>query len=154
MQALAMKTKTCTHCDQQFFPSRYHPSQNICSSVECQRQRKADYHRKKLSTDPAYREQCRDSQRKWREKNPQYMKKYLARRRSRTRLDQENSRLIGELRRIQDLVKNNAAFDLRSVDASIWLVCAGHARNEKNTFARAKLIVVEGVVRSIGPQQS
>ena len=143
MQALAMKTKTCTHCDQQFFPSRYHPSQNICSSVECQRQRKADYHRKKLSTDPAYRE-----------KNPQYMKKYLARRRSRTRLDQENSRLIGELRRIQDLVKNNAAFDLRSVDASIWLVCAGHARNEKNTFARAKLIVVEGVVRSIGPQQS
>jgi len=55
-----------------FRPSRYHPDQAVGSSADCQRRRRTDYHRKKLIKDPAYREQCLDSQKKWREKNPHY----------------------------------------------------------------------------------
>jgi hypothetical protein len=42
-----------------------------------------DYHRRKLIEDSAYREQCRDSQRNRLEKNPTYMKTYMAQRSAR-----------------------------------------------------------------------
>ena len=57
-----MKDRICRYCTQNFSPSRYHPDEQICSSAECQRRRRADYHRKKVFEDPAYREQCLDSQ--------------------------------------------------------------------------------------------
>jgi len=37
----------------------------VCSQPECQRRRRADYHRKKLATDSEYREVVRDSQKQW-----------------------------------------------------------------------------------------
>ena len=70
MLAVGMEKKPCTYCKQEFYPSRYRPDQRVCSSTDCQRRRRTDYHRQKLATDPVYQEQCRDSQKKWREKNP------------------------------------------------------------------------------------
>ena len=59
-----MNDKMCRYCIQKFRPSRYHPDQQVCSSADCQRRRRTDYHRQKLIEDPAYREQCLDSQKK------------------------------------------------------------------------------------------
>ncbi len=35
------------------------PRQEVCSLAECQRRRRADYHRAKLAADPEYRDVCR-----------------------------------------------------------------------------------------------
>lgn len=145
-----MSEKTCYFCKRQFSSSRYHPDQNICSSQECQRKRRTVYHRKKLALDPTYRDQCRDSQRKWREKNPDYMKRYMAARRSRSRSDPQSARLRSELRRLQGLLENNVAFEISSSAAKIWMVPSSGLIGEKNTLAKAEVIVIEGVVHAIG----
>jgi hypothetical protein len=144
-----MEERTCTYCIEKFRPSRYHPDQQVCSSGDCQRRRRTDYHRKKLVEDPVYREQCRDSQQKWREKNPHYMKRYWAKRRTDDGLNAKKSQLASELNQLLKLVKNNSAVDLRSLDASIWLV-SPDGLCEKNNLASAKIIIVLGIPSSSG----
>lgn len=141
---VSMEEKVCRYCIHKFRPSRYHPDQKVCSSGDCQRRRRTDYHRKKLVEDPVYREQCRDSQQKWREKNPHYMKRYWADRRAGDRLNAKKLHLTSELNQLLKLAKNNSAVDLRSLDASIWLV-SPDGLYEKNNLASAKIIIVLGI---------
>src|SRR5437667_8424673 len=141
-----MSVKICRYCEQEFEPSRYHPDQDVCSSKECQRRRRTDYHRQKIEEDPIYREQCRDSQRKWREQNPDYMKKYLLRRGHEKLSQPETSTFANEFQHLLTLIKNNVAFDLKPSTAAIWLVYPPAAGQEKNIFANAKVIAVQGTV--------
>jgi len=108
---------------------------------ECQRRRRNDYHRKKLNEDPLYREQCLDSQKKWRNKNPGYLKNYRA--------EHKKSGLLRELYRLTDLVKNNVAFDLRSSAAHIWVIWPKDLLGEKNNLASAELIVLQAIARTV-----
>jgi hypothetical protein len=146
---VSMEEKVCRYCIHKFRPSRYHPDQKVCSSGDCQRRRRTDYHRKKLVEDPGYRAQCRDSQQKWRDKNPHYMKSYWADRRAGDLLNAKKSRLTSELNHLLKLAKNNSAVDLRSLDASIWLVPTD-GFFEKNNLASAKIIIVQGIPHSTG----
>ena len=148
MLAVGMRKKPWTYCKQEFYPSRYRPDQRVCSSTDCQRRRRTDYQWQKLATDPVYQEQCRDSQKKWREKNPGYMKRYRAKHRIGCHRDVERSRLLNLLNRLADSVKNNLVFDLRAMDASIWLISDGVIQ-EKNNLASAKVIVLQGELRTI-----
>lgn len=121
-----MRKKICTYCKQKFGLSPRNPDQRACGSPECQRRRRADYHRKKLATDSMYREQCRDSRKKWRERNAdrlrQYDKEYRARQRMLRSRSVKRSRALKEVRRLVDLVKNHAAFELQSFGANVLLV--------------------------------
>ena len=142
-------------------PSRFHPNQRVCNSVDCQRRRRADYHRRKLDEDPAYREQCRLSQKKWREANPHYMKRYLAKRRALKHRSTSESPVVHELERLLDLARNDRVLDLTWADATILLVWPSKTAGEKNTFAfkkntlaRAKLIVLQGPLRAILPSHA
>ena len=137
-----MREKPCVYCKKEFRPSRYRPDQRVCSDVDCQRRRRTDYHRRKLAKDPGYRDQCRDSQKKWREKNPGYTKRYRARRQ---RTGAAKSHLVRRLSQLLDLAKNNLALDLRSLNADIWFVCPNGSTVEKNTLVSAQVIVVETV---------
>ena len=141
----AMEERTCKYCNEKFRPSRYHPDQQVCSSGDCQRCRRTAYHRKKRVEDPLYQEQCRDSQKKWRENNPHYMKCYRAKRRAGGRfIVNKRSNLTGELRQLLKMVKNNTALDLRSLDASVWLVSPNGLLGKKNSLGSAKIIIVLG----------
>ena len=150
-----MNEKTCAYCNQSFHPSRFHPEQTVCASPDCQRRRRADYHKGKLASDPEYLEQCRLSQKKWREENPDYMKNYLVNRRTPKPPSAHDSGVVKELQRLLDLAKNNRVSDLKSSHATILLVCPEEADGqkntlafEKNTLAHAKLIVLQGAVRA------
>ena len=144
-----MSVKICRYCEQEFKPSRYHPNQDVCSSKECQLRRRTDYHRRKIVEDPIYREQCRDSQRKWREQNPDYMKKYVLRRHQENLSQPETSAFAAEFQHLLTLVKNNLAFDLKPSTAAIWLVCPPAASQKKNIFANAKVLAVQGTVYAL-----
>lgn len=130
----------CAYCKRKFEPSRYRPDQKVCSMQECQRRRRREYHKKRRAEDPAYHEQCLDSQRKWRKKNPDYLKSYRAGR--------ARSRLLRKLHELRDLVKNNVALDIRSCDASIWIVGPKGLISETNNLAGAEVIVLQVVAHA------
>jgi hypothetical protein len=149
-----MKDRVCRYCAQKFRPSRYHPDQQVCSSAGCQLQRRTDYHRRKLLEDTAYREQCLDSQRKWRAKNPQYMKRYRAKLRADANGNGRKHQLASELHDLLGLVENNSAFDLRSLDASIWLVAPNGLLDAKNNLASVKIIILQGIEWQSTPKRT
>jgi hypothetical protein len=152
MLVVGMRKKPCTYCKQEFCPCRYHPDQRVCSSSACQQRRRTDYHRGKIASDFVYREQCRDSQKKWREKNPGYMKQYRATRRLGGRRQFAKSRLLTALHQLVDSVKNNVVVDLRPMDVSIWLV-SDSVFHEKNNLASAKVIILQGDLHAVAQEK-
>lgn len=107
-----------------------------------------------------YREQCLDSQRNWREENPNYLKRYRSRRQQKSRSLPSQSRVVNELNRLLDLATKNRVLDLKSLDATILFVCPKDTASEKNTFAfekntlaHAQLIVLQGTLRAVLPKQ-
>jgi hypothetical protein len=152
MLVVVMKNKTCTYCKQAFRPCRYHPDQRVCCSAECQQRRRTDYHREKIAKDFVYREQCRDSQKKWRENNPGYMKQYRATHRLGGRRDLAKSRLLTALHQLVDSVKNNVVLDLRAMDASIWFV-SDSVFHEKNNLASAKVVILQGDLHTVSQEK-
>jgi hypothetical protein len=119
-------------------PSRYRPDQVVCSNSDCQRRRRTAYHLQKRRDDPAYRAQCHDSQKQWREEHPEYMRAY---RRGHGRSAPEPTASADAIGRLLDQVKNNVAFDLNSCRASIWLISSDE--RVKNIVATAELIVIQ-----------
>ncbi len=137
----SMSARICRYCQEEFLPSHYRPEQQVCSLENCQRRRRTEYHRLKLAEDPVYREQCRDSQAKWRAKNPDYMKRYRARIRPSSQAAAK-TRLLQELRRLLKHVENNVAHNLKSYDARLWLLIPNAGAHEKNNPARIEVLVL------------
>ena len=46
----------------------------MCSQPECQRHRRADYHRRKIQADPVYAQVVLDSRKQWRAEHADYQK--------------------------------------------------------------------------------
>jgi len=70
-----MVQRRCRYCERFFQPSKFQPGQSVCSESGCQRRRRSDAHRRKLASDPEYRQVCQDSSRKWRARNPEYWRR-------------------------------------------------------------------------------
>ena len=72
------KRKRCRNkeCGALFVPCPQVPDQAYCSRGECQRARKREGNKKKLASDSDYREARKAAQERWRQKNPDYWKKY------------------------------------------------------------------------------
>jgi hypothetical protein len=66
--------KRCVCCQEKFVPRNN--LQEYCSKKVCQHHRKSNWQKKKLATDPSYRESQIDAVQLWRTKNPDYMKEY------------------------------------------------------------------------------
>jgi len=71
-----MSGKRCAACDERFTPCRHVPDQQYCSKPECQRERRRRWQREKLSRDSDYRANQAAAQRRWRERNQDYWRKY------------------------------------------------------------------------------
>ncbi len=110
----------------------------ICSAKVCQRRRRAEYHKRKIRDDVEYRDSCRESQRIWRERNPDYMREY---RKSRPDPGAQ------QLQQLLEHVKNSPAVELRRCSAEAWIVVPKGTR-AKNTLASAQVIVFDVVARA------
>jgi hypothetical protein len=122
----------------------------VCSSDDCQRRRRADYHRKKVIKDPLYRALCQDSQDMWKQRNPEYMKQYRAGRRG-AKADRPAIRpRIAELERLltrvkNNLVKNTSALRVTRCAPGSWLIAPKRLADDKNTLASTYVIVIQGI---------
>ena len=136
------KSRRCPYCHRWFLPSAYRPQQQICSRAECQRRRRTDYHRKKLATDAEYRQVVRDSQKQWWDEHPQYQKQ---RRQANPKLVEKNrqgQRQRDHARRLQRLVRNNLALDLKRSVSEVWLVGPKLRDLDKNNLASAQVLIL------------
>ena len=139
------KIRRCPYCKCSFLPSVYRPQQVVCSQAECQRQRRSDYHRQKLRTDPEYGQVARDSQRKWRQAHPDYLRQYLAQHAQVVEQNRQRQQLRDQKRRIRVLEKNNLAWDLKRSAAEVWLVGPRIKNLEKNSLASAQVLIFQPV---------
>jgi hypothetical protein len=140
-----MIARCCPHCQQLFQPSRFHPEQIVCGRPECQRQRQRDYHRRKIETDPEYAQVVRDSRRKWREVHPNYQQNYWQSHPNSVERNRQGQRGRDRQRHLQNLVKNNLAFDLKHSAAEVWLLGPQAENLAKNNLAFSQVLILPTV---------
>ena len=140
-----MNDRRCRYCQQVFQPAPYHPQQLVCSQPECQRQRRRDYHRRKIRSDPLYAQVVRDSQRKWREEHPGYQKRYRENQPQAVERNRQQQHVRDQRRRLQRLVKNNLALDLKRSRAEVWLLGPAADDLVKNNLAASQLLILQPV---------
>jgi hypothetical protein len=149
-EEFSLPRRFCRFCQQSFEPSKFRPDQSACRQPDCQRRRRGEYHRRKVGTDPEYAEIVRDSRRKWREAHPDYQKTY---RQSHQAAVARNRQLQGRRdsqRRLQFLVKNNLALDLKRCTAEAWLIGPGAGDLVKNNLAPCQMFIFQPVTPAEG----
>lgn len=104
-----MKDRRCRYCRQAFQPNRYHPQQQVCNQPACQGQRRSDYHREKIAFDPVYQQVCLESPRKWRQRHPNYWKKYRRDHPAQVERNRRQQCLRDRKRRFVNLANNTLA---------------------------------------------
>jgi hypothetical protein len=135
--------RLCRYCQQRFEISRFHRQQQVCANPDCQKRRRADYHRDKRQRDSVYGEVCRDSQRKWRTANPTYQQQYRRDHPAAIEANRTAQRQRDQRRKLGHLVKNNLALDLTRAGTTVYLVGPAAADLVKNTLAQSKLLILQ-----------
>ena len=144
-----MPLRCCRYCQQSFQPSKYRPDQTVCSAAACQRQRRTDYHRQKLTADAEYAQGVRDSQRKWREANADYQRQYRQKNPVAAEQNRQKQRRRDRQRRVRLLVKNNVALDLKHCAAEVWLVGPAAGDLDKNNLALSQFLIFQPVAETL-----
>ncbi len=142
------QTHRCPYCQRSFHPSPYRLQQRVCSQPECQRRRRADYHRDKIESDPVYAQVVVDSRKQWRTEHPDYQKIYWRTHREAAERNRQRQRQLDRQRRVTSLVKNNVALDLKHSAAEVWLVGPDAADLVRNNVAFSEVMVFKRVISS------
>jgi hypothetical protein len=70
--------RRCKHCGDPFTPRPNVAHQRYCSKARCQEARRKQWRKRKLLTDPDYRDNQYEAQKRWREKHSEYWRGYRA----------------------------------------------------------------------------
>jgi|WetSurMetagenome_2_1015567.scaffolds.fasta_scaffold285411_1 hypothetical protein len=138
----------CPYCNTNFSSSIFHPDQRICSKPECRRRWRNEYHRKKYYSDAEYHLVCIESNQKWRTQNSGYQRRYRQDHPAYVEKNRAGQKMRDRKRRVQDLVKNNLALDLKSIKADVWLVGSQLGHLVKNNLAISEVMICESVTGS------
>jgi len=136
-------SRRCPYCQKLFFASIYRPQQVVCSQPACQRRRKREYHRRKLEKDAVYRQVVRDSQKQWWAEHRDYQSQRRRRRPELMDKNREQQQVRDRKRRLQRLVRNNVALDLKRSAAEVWLLGPKLDVLDRNNLASAQVLVFQ-----------
>lgn len=103
----------------------------------------------KLVADAEYAQVVRDSQRKWCEANGDYPKQYRQKNPEAAEQNRQKQRQRDRKRRVQLLVKNNVALDLKHCAAEVWLVGPAAGDLDKNNLASSQFLIFQPVVEAL-----
>ena len=140
-----MVERLCRFCEQSFLALKYQSGQSVCGGSDCQRRRRAEYHRQKIAADPEYRQVCRDSPQKWRSRHPDYWRRYREQHPAAVERNRQRQHVRDQKRRLRDLANNNSVFDLKHSAAGVWLLGAGLQNLANNNSAPAQVWVLEAL---------
>ena len=135
--------RCCRFCRQFFEPSKFRPDQSVCGQPACQQRRRGEYHRRKIAADPEYAQTVRDSRRKWRTAHPAYQRTWRQSHEAAVERNRQLQRRRDARRRVQVLVRNNLALDLKSCSAEAWLIGPPGADLEKNNLAHCRMFIFQ-----------
>ena len=147
-----MHTFNCRYCQQSFQPSKFRSDQVVCGQPDCQRQRRTDDHRRRLQSDPVYRELVRDSQKTWRAEHPRYSTQHRAQNPLAAEQNRQKQRQRDQKRRLANLDRNTSALDLKRSAAEVWLLGPLAKDLDRNTLASCKFFIVQPVAPLPGPR--
>jgi hypothetical protein len=71
-----MAIKLCVACGETFQPRPQVPKQSYCAALKCQCERRRQWQRSKLQSDPDYQDNQMRAQQAWSQRNPDYWRKY------------------------------------------------------------------------------
>jgi hypothetical protein len=143
-------SRSCRYCRQIFHPSIYRPEQQVCSQPACQRQRRSAYHRERIRSDAAYAEDVRASQRKWRQANLDYWKRYREQHPESVARNRQRQQHRDQKRRVVNLAKMNLALDLKREASEVWFVGPVVKDLAKNNLAQSKVLIYQGIDATAG----
>ena len=115
----------------------------MCGRPECQKQRRAEYHRDRIAADPEYAEGVRDSRRKWRQSHADYQRRYRQSHPAAVERNRQMQHRRDARRRAQFLVKNNLALDLKRCSAEAWLIGPAARDLVKNNLASCQMFIFQ-----------
>jgi hypothetical protein len=145
---MTAEPRCCPYCAAKFSPSVYNPGQRICSKPECRRRWRNDYHRRKYHSDPEYHLVCLESNQKWRLQNGGYQRQYRLDHPAYVEVNRQGQKRRDCRRRAQNLVKNNLALDLKSINADVWLAGPQLGDLVKNNLAISELLIFQSIAGS------
>ena len=96
-----------------------------------------------------YRQVARDSQKKWREAHPDYLREYRAKHPASVTRNRQRQQVRDQKPRLAFLEKNNLALDLKRSLAQVWLVGPGVASLVKNNLASAQLLIFQPLASAL-----
>ena len=133
------------------FPSTiYRPEQRVCGQPACQRQRRSDYHRERIRRDAAYADDVHASQRKWRQANLDYWKRYREQHPESVTRNRQRQQQRDQKRRVVNLAKMNLALDLKREAAEVWFVGPVVKDLAKNNLAQSNVFIYQGLAAPSG----
>src|SRR5215831_8812548 len=143
-------SRSCRYCRQIFHPCIYRPEQRVCSQPACQGQRRSDYHRARIRRDAAYADDVRASQRKWRQANPDYWKRYREDHPESVARNRQQQQRRDRKRRVVNLAKMNLALDLKREASEVWFVGPVVKDLAKNNLAQSNVFIYQGLAAPAG----
>ena len=90
----------------------------------------------------------RDSQRKWREANADYQRQYRQKNPAAAEQNRREQQQRDRRRRVQNLVKNNVALNLKHCAAEVWLVGPAAGDLDKNNLASSQFLIFQPVAEA------
>ena len=115
-----MASRQCPFCKKQFEPRPQVKQQKICSSNECQRERKRRWHQAKRKTDPAYNADQREHAKKWADLHPNYSREYRAKNPGSAERNRAKQRSRNEKRRVAVIAKMDVSKPESLVPSGIY----------------------------------
>jgi len=113
---------------------------SVCSRPECQRRRRADYHRRKLEADPEYVRSPTTARRSG-ASSSDYLPHYPRATSGSSRTKPRTSATAGQSVASSGLKKNNLALDLKRSAAEVWMVGPRVAHLDKNNLASTQVFI-------------
>ena len=107
------------------------------------RRRRRDYHHEKIRSDPLYAQVVQESRKKWRDAHPHYQQQYRERHAQAVERNRRQQHVRDQRHRLQHLVKNNLALNLRRSPAEVWLLGPAADDLVKNNLADSQLLILQ-----------
>ena len=140
-----MPTKgRCNHCHKHFDKRPQNPNQKYCLRSACQKARKRAWQKKKMQSDPQYRENQRDAGRRWRENNPDYQREYRERNQEYTERNRIQQRVRNQRR-----MKPSAQDSIVKMDASDPNNFVNPGRYELRRIVHGKIVEMDASIVEI-----
>lgn len=114
--------KRCANpcCRRLFLPNPRVKNQRYCNREECQRVRRRLWQREKMRSDPDYRANQQDCQKRWRKQNPDYWRQYRMEHPQYVERNRLLQRKRDKKRRVQNLAKMDALERVSLLESGIY----------------------------------